>query len=193
MPEAPTPTGARQAGPKTTEAAAAGPDWPNRVHDALRVLGVRQVAYVPDSGLARLIARCRADDRMLAVRLTSEEEGVAQLGGAWLGGDRGVLLMQSSGVGNCVNMLGFVRECRLPLLMLVTMRGDWGEFNPWQVPMGRSAARVLEAAGVIVSRVEAASDMAETVYAAARLAFDSCRPVAVLVAQRVIGFKDWGE
>ena len=99
--------------------------------------------------------------------------------------------MQSSGVGNCINMIGFVQECRMPLLMLVTMRGDWGEFTPWQVPMGESSGAALEVAGVIVKTVENAADMAETVYASARLAFDSYRPVAVLIGQRVIGFKDW--
>ncbi len=62
------------------------------------------------------------------------------LAGAWLGGVRGVLLMQSSGVGNCVNLLSLVQECRFPLLMIVTMRGEWGETNPWQVPMGRHHA-----------------------------------------------------
>ena len=79
----------------------------------------------------------------------------------------------------------------MPLLMLVTMRGQWGEFNPWQVPMGRATAPVLEAAGVAVHEVDDAARVAETVYAAACLAFDAYRPVAVLIGQRVIGFKDW--
>ncbi len=169
----------------------AGPGWPDEIHETLGRLGVRQIAYVPDAGHKRLIERCREDNRMVAIRLTTEEEGVAQLAGAWLGGDRGALLMQSSGVGNCINMLGFVQECRMPLLMLVTMRGDWGEFNPWQVPMGQSTGAVLEIAGVIVKPVDRAEEIAETVYAAARLAFDSYRSVAVLIGQRAVGFKDW--
>ncbi len=167
--------------------------WPDDIHRTLRRIGVRQIAYVPDAGHKRLIARCQADNQMVSIRLTTEEEGIAQLAGAWLGGDRGALLMQSSGVGNSINMLGFVQECRMPLLMLVTMRGDWGEFNPWQVPMGQSAGAVLEAAGAIVKTVERAEDIAETVYAAARLAFDSYRAVAVLIGQRAVGFKDWHE
>ena len=113
------------------------------------------------------------------------------LAGAWLGGDRGVLLMQSSGVGNCINMLSLNEECRIPLLALVTMRGDWGEFNPWQVPMGQSTANMLELAGVCVYRVDAATAIADTVCAAAKLAFDSSRAVAVLISQRVIGTKDF--
>ncbi|MDP1717270.1 MAG: phosphonopyruvate decarboxylase, partial [Burkholderiales bacterium] len=80
-----------------------------------------------------------------------------------------------------------------PLLALVTMRGQWGEFNPWQVPMGQSTAAALESAGMIVNHVDKAARIAETVHASARLAFSSYRPVAVLISQRVIGFKDWSK
>ncbi len=166
-------------------------DWPDTVFGVLADAGVRQVYYVPDNGHRRLIERCHADNTMLTTRLTGEEEGVAALTGAWLGGDRGVLLMQSSGVGKCINMLGIVQECRVPLLMLVTMRGQWGEFNPWQVPMGQAARPALEAAGVIVHEAGEPSVIGETVHAAARLAFGSYRPVAVLIGQRAVGFKDW--
>lgn len=166
-------------------------EWPDAVFGVLNDSGVRQVYYVPDNGHRRLIERCHADNAMVTTRLTGEEEGIAALTGAWLGGDKGVLLMQSSGVGKCINMMGIVQECRVPLLMLVTMRGQWGEFNPWQVPMGRATAPVLEAAGVLVHEVDDAARVAESVHAAARLAFDTYRPVAVLIGQRVIGFKDW--
>jgi sulfopyruvate decarboxylase alpha subunit len=165
------------------------PSWPDDVFGELQAAQVRQVAYVPDAGHSRLIQRCHADPAMHAVSLTTEEEGVAMLAGAWLGGHRGVLLLQSSGVGNCINMLALNQECRIPLLALVTMRGEWGEFNPWQVPMGRATAPSLAAAGVHVYRAETADAVAETVRAGAMLAFDSYRAVAVLIAQRVIGAK----
>jgi sulfopyruvate decarboxylase TPP-binding subunit len=115
--------------------------WPDQIFDVLKETGVTQVAYVPDAGHSKLIKRCEAEKSMHTVSLTTEEEGVAMLAGSWMGGVCGVLLMQSSGVGNCINMLSMFQECRLPLLMLVTMRGVWGEFNPWQVPMGGSADR----------------------------------------------------
>jgi sulfopyruvate decarboxylase alpha subunit len=165
--------------------------WPDQVHRLLREHEVRQVAYVPDSGHARLIELVRADGTMHAIPLTTEEEGVALAVGAWLGGDRSVLLMQSSGVGNCINMLGMVDECRVPLLMLVTMRGEWGEFNPWQVPMSRATASVLAAMGVILKPVERRDEVAETVAAALNLAFHTSRAVAVLIGQRVIGAKEF--
>jgi sulfopyruvate decarboxylase TPP-binding subunit len=99
--------------------------------------------------------------------------------------------MQSSGVGNCINMLSVVQECRFPLLSIVTMRGEWAEFNPWQIPMGQSMAGALGNAGVIVQHVDDAGEVAATVAAAAELAFNAFRAVAVCVSQRVIGSKVW--
>jgi len=136
-----------------------------------------------------LIALCRNDAQIRAVGLTTEEEGVAMLAGAWLGGARGALLMQSSGIGNCINMMSLVTQCRFPLLAVVTMRGQWGEFNPWQVPMGQNGGEALRLAGALVYPVEAAEQIAETVDAAARLAFEGGLAVAVLIGQRVIGTK----
>jgi sulfopyruvate decarboxylase alpha subunit len=167
------------------------PAWPDHIYKVLKDEGVIQVAYVPDAGHRWLIDRCIADNTIEATVLTSEQEGVALLSGAWLGGQRGALLMQSSGVGNCINMLAMAQECRFPLLMIVTMRGEWGEFNPWQLPMGQGTQAALEAVDVIVQRADDASRVGETVASAARLAFDAGRVVAVLIGQRVIGFKDW--
>jgi len=163
--------------------------WPQDLYRVLKAARIRQVAYVPDSGHSELIRTCHADREMKTVVLTTEEEGVAMLAGAWLGGDRGVLLMQSSGVGNCINMLGLSAECRFPLLMLITMRGHWGEFNPWQIPMSQATAPALGAMGVVVQQVDDPDRVAETVDAATRLAFNTGRSVAVLISQRVIGTK----
>src|SRR5262245_15750216 len=166
-------------------------DWPDGIHAVLSAENVRQVAYVPDSGHARLIRLAHADRNMRAVPLTTEEEGIAMLAGAWLGGERGVLLMQSSGSGNCTNMLGMTVECRFPLLMLITMRGQWGEFNPWQLPMAQATQPTLNAIGAIVYTVDDAGMVEETVGAAAQLAFNTCRPVAVLISQRIVGTKQF--
>ena len=166
-------------------------DWPSQVHALLKEARIRQVALVPDAGHAQLIRLCERDRAMRVVRLTTEEEGVALLGGAWLGGDKGVLLMQSSGVGNCINMLGMVQECRVPLLLLVTMRGEWGEFNPWQVPMAQATVPSLAAMGVVVQAADRAEDVADIAAAAGRLAFNTSRAVAVLIGQRVVGAKQF--
>lgn len=172
-------------------AAAPGPEWPKGIYDLLKAHRIRQVAFVPDAGHSRLIRMCEADPEMVAVRLTTEEEGIAQLGGAWLGGDKGVMLMQSSGVGNCINMLALPISCTFPLLMIVTMRGDHGEFNPAQVPMGSNTQAVLEAMGVIVKRADSAEDVVDTVAGGLALAFNTYRPVAVLIGQKVMGAKDF--
>jgi sulfopyruvate decarboxylase alpha subunit len=168
-------------------------NWPDDIFRVFGEAGIRQVAYVPDAGHTRLINLCRADNAIRAVPLTTEEEGVAMLAGAWLGGQRGALLMQSSGIGNCINMLSLVSQCRFPLLSIVTMRGQWGEFNPWQVPMGQNGGAALRLAGTHIYPVEEPNRIGETVEAAAQLAFESGLSVAVLIAQRVIGTKTFGK
>jgi sulfopyruvate decarboxylase alpha subunit len=167
--------------------------WPDELHRTLKAASIRQVGYVPDAGHKRLIKLCLADKAMRAVVLSTEEEGIGLASGAWLGGERAALLMQSSGVGNCINALGTVRECRFPLLMLVTMRGQKGEFNPWQVPMGQATPAVLQAMGVVVQEANAAGEIVAAVDAAARLAFGSYQAVAVLISQAVIGIKSFQE
>ncbi len=166
--------------------------WPDAIFRELVALEVRQVAYVPDAGHARLITLCADRPGMRSVPLTTEEEGVALLAGAWLGGQRGVLLMQSSGLGNCVNMLSLTQICRFPLLMLITMRGEWGEFNPWQLHMGQRVAGTLELAGTIVHRLDDSARAEDTVRAAGQMAFEGQVPVAVLIAQAMIGTKSFG-
>ena len=167
--------------------------WPADLHRVLKASGVRQMSYVPDAGHTALIELFHADPDVTCNVLTTEEEGIAIAAGAWLGGERSVILMQSSGVGNIVNVLGMVKVCRFPLVMVVTMRGEAGEFNPWQVPMGESTARVLEAMGVTVRRADAAADIALLVRQSLRSAFEENSSESVLVAQRVIGIKSFQE
>jgi sulfopyruvate decarboxylase alpha subunit len=159
--------------------------WADPVHRIFRDFGIRQMAYVPDGGHARLLGLCLADPEIRSVLLTTEEEGVAMMAGAWLGGQRGVFLTQSGGVGNCINMLSVIQECRIPLLTLVSMRGQWGETFSWQMPMGQGTQAALEAADVIVRHVDEADKVPETVQAAASLAFNTSRAVAVIVSQRL--------
>lgn len=171
----------------------AAPDWPLAIHQAFQATGVELVAYVPDAGHRRLIELCHADGGMRAVPLTSEEEGVGLAAGAWLGGCRSAVLMQSSGVGNLPNALAMVRTCRFPLVLLVTMRGEDGETNPWQEPMGRAAGAVLADMGVEVMRADTVDGVVPSVRAALDCAFSSDAAVAVLIAQRVIGVKRFTE
>ena len=166
-------------------------DWQDEIYPILQALDVRHVVYVPDAGHARAIATANADPQMHSVVLTTEEEGLGYLAGAWLGGERGVLLLQSSGVGNCINTLALQSMARFPLLMLVTMRGDWAEFNPWQNPMGQGTERILESMGVRTWRADHAADVAPLVRGAATMAFDGDAACAVILGQRLIGEKQW--
>jgi sulfopyruvate decarboxylase alpha subunit len=163
--------------------------WPEDIYDVLRQFDVRQVAYVPDGGHADLIRMIHADTQMRPLTLTTEEEGIAVLAGATLGGQRGVLLMQSSGVGNCINMLSLVKSCRLPFLTLVTMRGEWGEFNPWQVPMGSKVQSVFELMDLQVLRARKPDEVKTTVTAGASMAFNGGTATAVLLSQQLVGAK----
>lgn len=177
-----------------TVAGADAQNWPNLIFEKLREFDVRHVTYVPDAGHARLIELCQAEHDMEPTVLTTEEEGIGILAGAWLGGERGVLLMQSSGVGNCINTLSLAKVCGFPLLMIVTMRGEWGEANPWQVPMGQITADSLRLAGAIVYEVTQPEAAAPAVEAAARIVFNGGLMVAVLLSQRMLGtklFKDY--
>src|SRR3981189_1158977 len=167
--------------------------WPEDIFAILQRFDVRQLPSVADAGHSQLIERVLGAPTMRGIPLTTEEEGVALLAGAWAGGQRGVLLMQSSGVGNCINMLSLTQIFRFPFLTLVTMRGEWGEFNPWQVPMGSSTAAGFELSGIKVLRATHAERGAgaarEGVEAAAGQAYNACTPTAVLLSQRLIGAK----
>jgi sulfopyruvate decarboxylase alpha subunit len=165
--------------------------WPDEIYRVLKQARVAQAAYVPDAGHAQLIDLLHADPHIQTTVLTTEEEGIALAAGAWLGGQRCVLLLQSSGVGNCINMLSLVASCRFPLLMLVTMRGEWAEFNPWQVPMGSVTPAALQLMGVTPIRVNLAEEASEAVSAAAAAAFEADQAMAVVLSQRLIGRKQW--
>lgn len=165
--------------------------WQESLYKVLKDGGVHQVAYVPDAGHAHLIRRVQTDPDIRDIVLTTEEEGVALAAGAWLGGQRAVLLMQSSGVGNCVNMFSLLQSCQFPFLALVTMRGEYAEFNPWQRTMGRGAQRAMELMGIAVHRVSDPGEVGEVVSAALDAAFLAGEQVAVLLSQSLVGRKKW--
>ncbi|MFM1988690.1 MAG: hypothetical protein RJA99_1647 [Pseudomonadota bacterium] len=167
------------------------PTWQQDVFDALKRGGIRQIAYVPDAGHAHVIRSAIADPDIEDIVLTTEEEGVALAAGAWLGGQRAALLMQSSGVGNCVNMFSLLQSADLPFLALVTMRGEYAEFNPWQTPMGKATPGAFELMGITVMRASDPATVGETVGAALDAAFEAGERVAVLLSQSLIGRKRW--
>jgi sulfopyruvate decarboxylase alpha subunit len=163
--------------------------WGKEIYGILRKWDVSQFSYVPDAGHKVMINLSLEDPDVHSVPLTTEEEGVAMLVGAHLGGARSVVLMQSSGVGNCVNMFSFVRNGQFPMLILVSMRGDFGENSAWQIPMGQLSQPILEKCGFICLRAERPEDVSETVEAACTMVYKAGQAVAVLLSQRLIGAK----
>ncbi len=168
-------------------------DWSADVFREIKARDIKTVCTVPDGGLTRLLNMVEADTGMRLVTLSTEEEGIGVATGQWLGGTRAMIAMQSSGVGNCINALGLPTTFRAPCLMLITMRGQWGEFNPWQVPMGQGTRPSLEAVGVKCFPVDKAEEVGETFAAAADIAFNSRVSAAVLISQRIVGAKGFGQ
>jgi len=165
--------------------------WQDQVFPILKSANIKHIAYVPDAGHSRAIEAANADSDIKSVVLTTEEEGIGYLAGAWLGGERGALLLQSSGVGNCINTLALQSCARFPLLMLVTMRGDWAEFNPWQNPMGQATEEILKLMGVMTWRADKPEDVAGLIKGAITMAFDGDTACAVILGQQLIGEKEW--
>jgi sulfopyruvate decarboxylase alpha subunit len=165
--------------------------WQDDVFRVLKESDVKHIVYVPDAGHSTAIRMAEADNDIHSVVLTTEEEGIGYLAGAWLGGERGALLMQSSGVGNCINTLALQVCARFPLLMVVTMRGDWAEFNGWQNPMGQATERALNLMGVLTWRADDPKDVAPLLHGAAKMAFNGDSACALLLGQRLIGEKQW--
>ncbi len=163
--------------------------WSRQIFDRLVEDGVSLFAYVPDSGNTSLIQLADAHNETRTVMLSTEEEGVGICAGADLVGARAVLCMQSSGVGNCPNFLSLVKGGRFPVLMIVTMRGEVGEMNPWQYPMGQAVEPVLEAMGILTIRVERIEDLEDATQAASAAAFKGGQGVALILSQKFLGAK----
>ncbi|MFK7965960.1 MAG: phosphonopyruvate decarboxylase [Burkholderiaceae bacterium] len=179
--------------PETSTPSEPEVNWRAQIYEVSKAVGIKHAAYVPDAGHSEAIKRFEADPGVNAVVLTTEEEGIPYLAGAHLAGDRGLLLMQSSGVGNCINMLSLQANARFPLLMVITMRGEWAEFNQWQNPMGRAAEPALNLMGVMTWRAQKPEEVANLLRGAATMAFEGDQACAVLLSQQLIGQKVWSK
>ncbi len=163
--------------------------WSAQLFDQLIEAGVRLFAYVPDAGNARLIELAEAHNEARPVLLASEQEGVAICAGADLVGGRAVLCMQSSGLGNCPNFLSLVKGGGFPMLLIVSMRGDYGEQNPWQYPMGQAVEPILAAMGLLSFRVARPEDLEPATAAALSATFRAGQGAALVLSQKFLGAK----
>ena len=130
---------------------------------------------------------CERDNEVTEVALTSEAEGAGLVLGAALGGERAALLMQSSGVGNCINTFSILKNCAISCVLVVSMRGEFADFNPWQVPMGSITEPVLKLCGFQCYRIDNEADVESIAEAACRMAFGGGNmQVAILLSQRMV-------
>jgi sulfopyruvate decarboxylase alpha subunit len=163
------------------------PPWAAGVADGLWAAGCRDVVYVPDNPLSHILASLgRNHPEVRALLAMREEEAIGIAAGLYLGGAKPAVLMQSSGLGNTLNAIGsLLLPYQVPVMMVVSMRGDPGEWNSAQVPMGRAVAPVLEAFGIQHLAVERDEDAEATVLALANLAFSTKIPAACLLPRRL--------
>ena len=163
--------------------------WSKDLFDIFNQADITLYPYIPDAGNKRLIELAEAANEIKVVLLTSEEEGVAVCAGAELVGQKGVLCMQSSGVGNIPNFLSFVKGGRFPILMMVSMRGDYGEQNPWQYPMGEAVQPIFDAMGVLTFWVHQADDLKTAALAACNAVHKGGQSAAIVLSQKFLGAK----
>ena len=163
--------------------------WQNNLFEILKNEGISIFSYGPDAGHKVLIDRALLDDTIAAIPLTSEQEGIGIAAGAYLGGSKAVLLMQSSGVGNCINQLSLIKHGQFPFLTIISMRGEFGEGNPWQYAMGEAVIPSLESIGVKCLKIYNQDDVSKTIQSALTMTFKAERSIAVLLSQKLLGSK----
>lgn len=163
--------------------------WQNNLFEILKNEGITIFSYVPDAGHKVLIDRALLDDTITAIPLTSEQEGIGIAAGAYLGGSKAVLLMQSSGVGNCINQLSLIKHGQFPFLTIISMRGEFGEGNPWQYAMGEAVIPSLESIGVKCLKIYNQDDVSKTIQSSLTMTFKAERSIAVLLSQKLLGSK----
>jgi sulfopyruvate decarboxylase alpha subunit len=164
--------------------------WTDIVFDRLKANHLEVVCHVPDIVLASLIARTEADPFFTVVSLTREEEGVGVLTGAYTGGRRGLLMMQVSGLGNSINGLASLAiPYQIPFLMLISQRGELGEFNPAQIAMGQAARPVLNALGIQHFTLRRTDEVSSLMDGAIKTAYTAQRPVALFLSTEMVGWK----
>ncbi|HWQ15904.1 MAG TPA: thiamine pyrophosphate-binding protein [Roseiflexaceae bacterium] len=154
------------------------------IYDALKVCGVRLISALPETWLVHLIRMAEEDPEMTLVRLAKEEEGVGISAGAHLAGVRSALLMQNHGFLQSINgIVSLARLYRIPLLMLISYRGEFGERDPWQTEGGGVTEALLDALSIPFSRLEEPGHVARRIHKAQTLAESSLKPVALLLCR----------
>src|SRR5262245_16081134 len=164
------------------------PEWAAGVCAGLHAAGSRHVVYVPDNPLSHVL-RVLSGSAYADVRTTiatREEEAFGIAAGLYLGGAKPTVMLQSSGLGNSLNALtSLLVPYKIPALIVISMRGDVGEWNEAQVPMGRAVRAICDAIGIPHATAERAASTRETVHLVAQTAFGTRTAGACLLPRRV--------
>jgi sulfopyruvate decarboxylase subunit alpha len=163
------------------------PRWAAGVCEGVYAAGIRDLVYVPDNPLSHVLAMLEAQYRDIRLVLaTREEEAFGIAAGLYLGGRKSAVMCQSSGLGNSLNAVtSLLIPYQIPVLAIVSMRGDVGEWNAAQVPMGKATRTILDAIGMSHATVESDEATSEVVRLAAATAFGTRLPGACLLPRRV--------
>jgi sulfopyruvate decarboxylase alpha subunit len=168
-----------------------GRDWSRHMADILRRNGIRTFATVPDSIVGQVLEHLWADEEATVITSCREEEGLGILSGAYLAGQRGALIMQNSGLGNCVNTLGSLNvAAQIPVILVISHRGDLGEFNPAQVPMGQATEKVLDALDIRYAMPHTIDELEAQADGLIKLAYTRSMPIAFVLPADLTGGKD---
>src|ERR1051326_3182407 len=154
------------------------------VYDALKKCGIGLVSALPETWLVHLIRMAEDDPRMILVRLAKEEEGVGISAGAHFAGVKSAMLMQNHGLLASVNgIVSFALLYRIPLVMIVSYRGHFGERDPWQTQGGRATEPVLHALGIPYKFLDNPATVTKQIAEAQTYAYASLHPVALLLTR----------
>jgi sulfopyruvate decarboxylase alpha subunit len=164
--------------------------WSDVVLECFKAHKIEMIVHIPDTILTELLKSLVADDYFDVISPTREEEGVGILAGAYLGGKHGALLMQNSGLGNAANILGSLSvPYQIPTVMLISQRGELGEFNTVQVGMGQALRPTLDGLDVPHFTMEREDEVEKIMNGAIKLAHSTDRPVAIIVSPLLSGGK----
>jgi sulfopyruvate decarboxylase alpha subunit len=170
--------------------AADAPALAHTILEAFRAEDIRNLVFLPDTVMGRLLALAEEDPFFRLVGVHREEEAVGILAGLFLGGQRGAMLVQSSGLGNTLNALGSLAMAyHIPFPMLVSLRGELGEFNPAQLHMGRAVPGCLDALTIRHITLRTADDLSTLVSGAVKTCFTAEEPFGILLSAQLTGWK----
>jgi len=166
-------------------------EWPRKIVSALKANDICSISFVPDAVIDRILKEAQKDPYFHFTTLAREEEGIGIITGEYLGGRYGVLMMQSAGLGNCVNALASLAiPYQIPFIMLISQRGELGEFNACHVVMGKALRRILEALGIQHYTVNREDELGTILNGAIKTAYTCDQPVAVILSTALVGWKD---